>query len=305
MSSQQLIIIFTGAGALIAFAVSQTKIAKVWKIFLSVLFIACIVIPSIINWYYTEKKETKEVTFEKQFEQLDTHLKASMTFEDYIQAARLNKKAGRAEEAILDAGRAIEMDSNSAIALNLLGVLYSEKGENDEAIKIYEKIKKGIAASTITINSGRHIYHTNFGKAYMKKNMWKEAQQEFQQCLALNDSAQECYLYLAKTLDKLNDWEELYNICKKGIIIFPNSAPLHNFLGIACFSMSRFNEAESSFLNAVQADSTFGQPYLDLGVVYFLKKQPEKSARLVEKALRLDPSLAKDVEILRTKKLLP
>jgi len=306
MSTQQLIIIFSGVGAIIVFALSHTKIAKGWKILFSILFLACIVSSSILNWSYTEKKENKEVVFEKKFDQLDTHLKASMSFEDYIQAARLNRKEGRTVEAIYDVERALEKEPNSPIALNLLGVLCNTKGDYDRALEAYQRIKRGLADSIMVIRPEQNIdiYHRNFGKAYMSKNMWREAKAELLQSLSLNDSDLICYVDLAKTLNMLNEWEELYDVCKKGIIYFPNSAQLHSFLGLACICISRFDEAEAVLLRAIQVDSTFAEPYLSLGVVYFFRQQPEKSSKFVERSLRLDPSLAKDVEILRAKKYL-
>ena len=305
MSSQQLIIIFTSAGALIAFAVSHTKVAKVWKILLYFLFIACIVVSSIINWSYTERKEAKEVNFEKKIDQLDTHLKASLTLQDYIQSARSNRRMGRLKEAIDDVQMALEREPKSAAALNLLGVLYIDTSDYDRAIETFEKIKKGKVDSSISIGAAEYMFHRNFGEAYLGKKMWKEAKEEFTQCLSLNDRDLTCYIELSTTLDMLNDVPGQYDVCKKGIVFFPNSAPLHACVGKACINMSRLDEAESSFLQAIRVDSTFGPSYMLLGVIYFHRKQPEKSARLVEKALSLDPSLAEGVEILRTKKLLP
>jgi tetratricopeptide (TPR) repeat protein len=301
MRNQQIIIIFTSAGAIIAFLVSFAKIAKALKILLRALVIACIVVSSVFNWSYIEKKETKEVAFEKKIEQLDTHLKASMTFEDYIQAARLNRKEGKIVEAIQDAERALEEVPNSETVLNLLGVLYTDKGDYDKAIEAFEKIKKGFADSSIVKTSGEYLYHRNFAEAYIAKNMWKEAKEEFLKCLSLNEKDMHCYIGLANSLEKLNDWKGLYDLCKKGIILFPNSALLHNFLGKACIFMFKLDEAEVAFQDAIHADSTFEQPYLLLALIYFLRKEPEKSERFLAEALRVNPASAKEVEELRSK----
>ena len=304
MITQQLIIILTGTVAIITFVLSQTKIAKELKIFLAVVFFACVVTTSVLHWVHLQEKEVKEDVFETKIDQIDTHLTASLTVQDFIKAARINRAADRITEAIYDTEKAVEMDSRSVVALNLLAVLYTEKGEYDEAIKSYIKIKEGLNDSTMTIDRDEYIYHTNFGKAYMHKGMWEQAKQEFQQCLTLNDSNLTCYLYLAKILDQLNDLQQLYDVSKKGATLFNYSAPLHNFLGKACIAKSRFDEAEQALLKAVNADSTFGQPYLFLGVVYFKKNQPEKSLEFVKTAISLDRTLVNDVEILRAKKML-
>jgi tetratricopeptide (TPR) repeat protein len=304
MNTQQLIIIFSGAGAIIAHLLSHTKVTKALKILLGILCLTCIVTTSTLYWFDLEKKEIKEKAQETKIDQIDTHLTASLTVQDFIKAARINREADRITEAIYDAEKVVEMDSRSVVALNLLAVLYTEKGEYDEAIKNYIKIKEGLNDSTMSIDRDEYIYHTNFGKAYMHKGMWEQAKQEFQQCLTLNDSNLTCYLYLAKILDQLNDLQQLYEVSKKGATLFNCSAPLHNFLGKACIAKSRFDEAEQALLKAVEADSTFGQPHLFLGVVYFKKNQPKKSQEFVKTAISLDPTLVNDVEILRGKKLL-
>jgi tetratricopeptide (TPR) repeat protein len=305
LSDQQIIIIISNVGATIAFALSHIKIMKGWKIFFSFLFLLCIITSLIVNLHYLRKKEAKEAEFEIKINQIDTNVKASLTFNDYIQAADLNRKAGRIDEAIYDVERALEKEPKSAMALNLLGVLDIDKGDYDNAIETFEKLKKGKADSSIVIGKGEYIFHGNFGEAYLRKKMWKEAKEEFTQCLSLNDRDLSCYIKLATTLDELNDIQGEYDVCKKGTTVFPNSASLHACVGKACINMSRLDEAESSFLQAIRVDSTFGPPYMLLGVIYFHRKQSEKSARLVEKALNLDSSLVESVKILRTKKLLP
>jgi tetratricopeptide (TPR) repeat protein len=254
-----------------------------------------------LSWFYSTKKEIKEAEFETKIDQIDTHVKASLTFNDYIQAADLNRKAGRIDEAIYDVERALEKDPKSAMALNLLGVLYYDKGDYDKAIEPFQKIKKGFADSSIVIKSGAYLYHRNFAEAYIAKNMWKEAKEELLQCMSLNDKDNRCYLRLALALEGLKDWQGLYDLCKKGIILFPNSALLYNFLGKTCIFMFKLDEAEVAFLNAIQADSTFEQPYLNLALIYFLRNEPEKSERFMEHALRVNPASAKEVEDLRSK----
>ncbi len=304
MSTQQLVTILSLAAAIILFALSHTKVAKTWKIVLSILFIAVMLFSTKLNWSYLKKKKAKEVAQEKKMDQIDTHVKASLTFQDYIEAARMNRRAERTDEAIYDVECALKKEPKSASALNLLAVLYYDKAAYDSAIQTYAKIKEGLADSSIMISIREDLFHRNFGEAYMAKNMWTEAEEELRQCLSLNENDLTCYVDLATTLDRLKEWQELYNLCKKGVTKFPSSPPLYNFLGKACIATSRFDEGEAALLKAIEADSTLGQPYLFLGVIYFLRKEHKKSARFVDKALELDPTLAKDIDTLKQKKLL-
>jgi tetratricopeptide (TPR) repeat protein len=305
MSTEQFIILLASVEAIAVFVLSFTKVSRGWKTILFILFLGIVFCSSTLKLSHVKEKESQEAAQKTKIDQIDTHVKASLTFQDYIEAARMNRQAGRIDEAIYDVKCALKMNPKSAPALNLLAVLYSDKGDYDSEIETYTKIKKGLADSTLTyINTAEYIYHRNFGRAYIRKNRWTEAKDELRQCLSLNDNCLTCYLDLAKTLDRLKEWQELYDVCKKGIAKFPSSAPLYNLLGEACVVTSRLGEAELVLLKAVEADSTFGQPYLFLGVIYSIAKELEKSARFVDKALELDPTLATDIEILKQKKLL-
>ena len=305
MSTEQLIIILTGVSVIVVFVLSHSKVSRTWKVFLFIFFLAIVISSTILQVLNLKKKESKQAAHEAKLDRIETHVKASLGFEGHIEAARDYRGTGKTGEAICEVQCALKKDPNSLLALNLLAVLYTDKRDYDSAILAYTKIKKGLADSSTTAGSDKYIYHRNFGKAYMAKNMWTEAKEELSQCLSLNDDDLMSHLYLAKTLDRLNEWHEVYDLCKKGVAKFPDVAPLYNFLGEACISTSRLDEGEAALLKAIQADSTFGQPYLFLAVIYYVRKEHEKSAKLVEKALQLDPSLAEDIEILKDKKLLP
>lgn len=304
MSTEQFIPILAGIGAIIVFVLSHKKVSKTVKGLLFILFPAIIITSTILQATFLKNKETKEAVQDTKIDQIDTHVRASLRFEGFIDAAEMNRQLGRLDEAIFDVACALQKEPKSSRALNLLGVLYFDKGDYNKAIEIFTNIETGLRDSTITVSSGRWMYHRNFGEAYMKKGLWKEAKGQFQNCLALNDNDLLCYVELAKVLDRLKEWQALYDLCKDGVARFPTSVHLHNFLGEACIVTSRLEEGEQALLRAVEADSTFGQPYLFLSIIYYVRNEHEKSEDLVKRALQLDPSLVEDVKTLRQKKLL-
>jgi tetratricopeptide (TPR) repeat protein len=306
MSTEQFIIILAGVSAIIVFVLSHMKVSKVFKALLFILFPAIIICSTILQVSYLKKKETKETAREIKIDQIDTHIKASLTFEDYIEAARMNRQDGRTDEAIHDVECALERIPNSGQALNLLGVLYSEKGDIDSAIEQYTKIKKGLETGSITVGDTKNkaLFFMNYGKAYAQKHMWIDAKEQYTNALSLYDGDLNCYVQLAAMLSNLAQWDELYSLCKVGLTKFPSSCQVYTGFGLACINLSRFDEGEGALLKAIQVDSTCGQSYLLLGRVYFLRKEYQKSASSVDRALQLDPTLTQSVESMKQKGLL-
>ena len=305
MSTEQLIIILAGVSVIVVFVLSHSKVSRTWKIFLFICFLAIVISSTILQVLNLKKKKTKEAAHEIRINQIDTHIRASLSFEDYVEAARMNRQAGRIDAAMYDVSCALERNRKSAIAQNLLGVLYFEKEEFDSAIQVFTEIKEGLVDSDMTMGDAEYIYHRNFGEAYARKGMWKEAEEEFRQCLSLKEDYVTCHLNLATVLETLQEWQDLYNLCKEGVFKFPTSPDIYNFLGKACIATGRLDEGELVIMQLVAIDSTFGLPYILLATIYLLRKEPQKSTELVEKALQLDPSLAKVIEILKEEKLLP
>jgi len=304
MNTEQFIIILAGVSAIIVFVLSHMKVSKVFKALLFILFPAIIICSTILQVSYLKKKETKEAAQEIKIDQIDTHIKASLTFQDYIESARLNRQMTRIDDAIYDVVIALKKEPKSATALNLLGLLYFDKGDFDTAIQIFGKIEEGLRDSSIPINNDFWLYHKNFGETFIKKSMWKEAKEEFIKSLTLNESNLGCYLELAQCLDMLSEWQQLYNICMKGTAKYPSSPYLYNYMGKVGIVTSHFEDGEKALLIAVEVDSTFGQPYLWLAVIYHLRKENEKSAIFRDKAFKLDPTLSESIQILKDKNLL-
>ncbi len=233
MSTEQLIIILAGVSAIIVFVLSHMKVSKVLKVLLFILFPAIIIYSTILQVSHLKKKETKETAQEIKIDQIDTHLKASLTFQDYIESARIYRQMRRIDDAISDVEIALNKEPKSTVALNLLGLLYFDKGEYDTAIQVFGRIREGLRDSSIPTKQDFWLYHRNFGEAFVKKGMWKEAKEEFNKFLTLNENDLGSYQDLAQCLDMLKEWQQLLDICKKGTAKYPSSPYLYNYMGEA------------------------------------------------------------------------
>jgi len=67
----------------------------------------------------------------------------------------------------------------------------------------------------------------------------------------------------------------------------PNSARLHNKIGINELQMARFNEARKDFERAIKYDRQFADAYNNLGVIFYLEKKYGKAIKRYEDAIKL------------------
>jgi tetratricopeptide (TPR) repeat protein len=74
--------------------------------------------------------------------------------------------------------------------------------------------------------------------------------------------------------------------------IKPQTASLHNKIGIAYQQLQQYDEAERSYKRASKADPKFAQAVNNLGTVYYAQKGYRKATRQYEKAIALAPENA-------------
>jgi tetratricopeptide (TPR) repeat protein len=72
----------------------------------------------------------------------------------------------------------------------------------------------------------------------------------------------------------------------------PNSAVLHNKIGICALQLARWDQARKEFEKAAKLDKTYPEAFNNAGVVYYLQKKHKKAIKYYEKALELRPESA-------------
>lgn len=180
----------------------------------------------------------------------------------------------------------------------------------DEAIKYLN--------NAIALDASNPQYYYTLGLAYFQKKDYPQAEQAFEQCLALNpehimalnslgvvyqemkllDKAEEYYkkafsidgnfdsacnlsrLYLEQ--DKL---EPALNYIRAAIQKNNNSSEAFNIQGVILNKMGRFPEAIQSLVQALRIDPQFMVAGVNLGVAYINNKEFSKAKELFEKML--------------------
>jgi len=170
----------------------------------------------------TMKRAGRDEEAQKQFEAVITELEAAVeaspeSFEAQLALAVALNDVGRSEEAVREFERAIELDPNSATALNGLGYMWAEEGTRlDEALELIER------ALEIKPESGAIV--DSLGWVYFKMGRAEDALRELKRAVGLEPPTAEIYEHLGDTVLALGDEAEAIKWWNKAIELYPDNA---------------------------------------------------------------------------------
>jgi tetratricopeptide (TPR) repeat protein len=153
----------------------------------------------------------------------------------YFRLALLDLRKGRADRAIENLERAIEISPNSVISYENLVASYIEKGRPDKAIDICE--------SALKIEPDSDILHNNLGVAYLAKGLNDKALSAFKKALSLNPKNATAHNNLGRTYANIGKKKKALAAFKKAIAIEPNLAIAHNNLARTYYEARHYDLA--------------------------------------------------------------
>ncbi|MFQ5864704.1 MAG: tetratricopeptide repeat protein [bacterium] len=121
---------------------------------------------------------------------------------------------------------------------------------------IYEKVK-----------TVRHAPSANkLGLLFLKKNLIKEAVEQFNFALAIDPDFSEVFANLGKAWIVSDAIDEAIEVLEKGANKAPDFADIHNLLGIAYLQKNILSEAAEHFQEAIKLNPDFVEPHYHLGM---------------------------------------
>jgi len=105
---------------------------------------------------------------------------------------------GRLDEAIEDCRKAIEIDPEFGNPYNDIGVYLMQKGQLDEAIPWLERAKLAGRYEP------RHFPHSNLGRIYEQKGLWRQAIGEYKEALRQNPGFHSAQQGIARLRARMN-----------------------------------------------------------------------------------------------------
>ncbi len=144
--------------------------------------------------------------------------KSPESLDERLLLASVLDEVGRSEEAEVEFKRALELDADSAAALNGLGYMWAEAGRNlDEALTLIER------ALEIEPQNGAIV--DSLGWVYFKQGRHTDALRELERAVKLVPPTAEIYDHLGDTHLALDDEAKALEWWNRALELYPEDAP--------------------------------------------------------------------------------
>lgn len=216
--------------------------------------------------------------------------KASMLFEQGLQ---LNQN-GRVQEAKILYEESITLDPKNFDALNLLGVIYFQEGENNNALTLIDKsiliepnneyahINKGCILKNIgnfneaincfkkaiEINPKFASAHFNLGTTLEELGLEDDAIKSYDNALIHDANFIHAYINKGNALQRLHKLNEALENFDYAINLAPDDFEAHYNRGNILKELGKFSLAIASFDLAIKFNPTYAQAFINRGNAY-------------------------------------
>tara|TARA_Y100001968_G_scaffold125266_1_gene114274 strand:+ start:380 stop:1045 length:666 start_codon:yes stop_codon:yes gene_type:complete len=158
---------------------------------------------------------------------------------------------------------------SDADVISNYALICEEKGEDEKAIKLYEKCAKMFS---------NHIY-SKFNSSFLhyKLNNFEKAQKVIEEAIKLKPNLPNGYCIKGLILKSLNKYEESKLSLEKAIKLDRNYFDAYINLGLLHKDSNKNNLAEEYYLKALEINNKSAIAHLNLGACYKEKQELEKA----------------------------
>ena len=168
-----------------------------------------------------------------------------------------------------------------ANAWNNLGLLATQEGPKDEAIRCFQEAVRLSPDHLIALN--------NLGNAYRQQKSWDEARKIFERALEVSPDDPEANYGLGMVFAQADDTAHAYEYLQRALKSRPAYPEALNNLGILYLRTRRRDEAVASFEKCIRVAPAFDQSYLNLARIYSVEGTPDKARAVLLSLLKQHP----------------
>jgi len=177
-----------------------------------------------------------------------------------------------------------------ANAWNNLGLLATQEGRADEAVRCFKEAVRLSPDHLIALN--------NLGNAYRLQKSWDAARKVFERALEVSVSDPEANYGLGMVFAQADDTARAYDYLQRALKSRPAYPEALNNLGILYLRTRRQDEAVTSFEECIRVAPGFDQSYLNLARVYEVEGLPDKARVVLLDLLKQHPDHAQAQDML-------
>ena len=200
----------------------------------------------------------------------------------YLHAGILLSERGDHRRAIHDLRLANELEPNSALVLNDLGLAFAAAGETDSALATFD--------NAIASHPGSALLRLNHAHALMTAGRTNEADAELYRAVALDSTLPAARLMLADRL-KLRGQYDSAIVLVQGVTRGEPSAANLNRLGSLLIAAGDSGRAADCYEHALRLDSVYVPTLYNQSILLAARGESVAARVLAERAFRLRPDL--------------
>jgi tetratricopeptide (TPR) repeat protein len=190
----------------------------------------------------------------------------------------------KAEDALADFNKAIELDPRSANAYFGRGVVYEELGREEAALADYNQ--------AIELDAAYTLAYFNRGRLYANLGKLDAALADYNQTIKLDPNLTPAYLNRGIVYDSQGNGEAALADFNQALVLDPTYTLAYNNRGSLYYQRNETSAALADFSKAIDLDPTDALAYFNRGVIRQEQGQSETALADFSKAIELNPSLA-------------
>ena len=204
--------------------------------------------------------------------------------QNQIEKALALHQQGRLAEAEVIYHQILSASPRHSVVLNFLGILETQCGHPEQAIKRFKKALANDATNP--------ALHSNMGNALQALERHKEALQSYDRALALKPDHQEALYNRGTSLHALGRLQEALATYDRALAFAPHDASLYNNKGLVLQDLELFDEAMASYNRALTLAPQTAESAVNRGDLLHVLKRHEEALACYDQAININPDYA-------------
>jgi Flp pilus assembly protein TadD len=160
--------------------------------------------------------------------------------------------------------------------LRLLGVIYTQRGQFEQAILTLERALKSDPFSAETFN--------NLATAYLQKNQLEKAEDLLLTALQIRPNGVISHTNLGLLYLLWGRYEQSAEHLQAAVQQMPDNPSIRNNLGVALLRIGRYDEARAHFQFLIERMPTRPEAYFNTAITFALERNPEEAMNWIRQA---------------------
>jgi len=199
-------------------------------------------------------------------------------------------RENRADRAVPEFQRALDINPDDTEAMNELGVATMEEGQTDAAIALF------LRALEIAPNSAQT--HINLGVALLQKGQPEKAANHFQHAAQIEPANAKARKDLATAYVQEGQWADAVAQYQRAAEIEPDNPETLFGLGSALTRAGRLDEAMAQFRRVLEIDDDHSEAHFNLALGLMRNGKIDEAIAHLKRAIGIDPAFAAAHDIL-------